>query len=451
MSQNDHNKLDKKACSQWIKEPNVNPISRQNIPGHGSTYSRLANACRSILGLGQIPGMIKQGNARSTIVNKTNVNKNIATCHIHKCDTFTLKSEVQRKSLSGPARAIVYDSVKHPTGAIDAARDYLCGHTRILSRVREFYKAWKMCEAPILLDLRAYSHDTWFIAFSHLTEYMYYLYGDVIIPGLMHLRLHDNTTLIIRDTWGAIDDKVRSVHPDNFEELVEFVRNSPHRHHVVWTSVPSINSNIGHAVVVVLSKPNIHDPRSKRQRDIVIEILDPNMISQKLLWWDFWEFTRTLEKYLRSQAKKLNYTVKGLVVHRELYGKLQGKDALMPKSYLDSGGYCGVWSIMMMEIIAKSSRDQNNHDSSVSQYLVDAFSFKNASPAIWRKLIIDYFFTRVLDAYAMASTLYYPTATEFFESNYIQKYVSTFDAQQALANIIAFIPWFESEVYDRLP
>lgn len=353
-------------------------------------------------------------------------------CHVRSCNTFTFKPDVINVQRQSPVRKQMHNAVKAPTGTVESMHAYVCGRGRILSNVQQFYKDWKLCESPLLLDLTIYSIETWYTTYMYLTEYLHYLYGNAVVPGVLYLYDDSDGLQITRFVWGLND---KHTPKETFEDIIMSIRSSSQCHHVAWVAVPSSRGTNGHAMVMIISKYS---------DKMFIEIIDPNMEGTR----DSSEFTSKLLTYLTRHEKRMKYKVKGTMVHKQLAGTFHGADAKFPRSSLDYGGYCGLWSLMIMEIIARSSRGSSKD---VSDILAGEITFKNATPAIWRKIVIDYFFTRILDSYVLASTFYYKPVMLFLEANFTDRYINDMNSNDAFKNIISYIPWFEDEVYDRLP
>lgn len=389
-------------------EPTINPLTNRRIRANGPTYNKLQSAC---------------GNTKSQ-EHFSNM-----PCYIRKCSHIKYKPDIMEAS---PSRKRLLNAVRPAntstwTGLAYGAFDAVCGRSKILSQVREFYDRWNLCEAPVNLD---FSHVAANTLYLYLAEYLHVLYGDVVVPGMLHLDSKSNFN------WYSefLPKPKAKAGQETFSDVITRVKQSPMRMHVALTIVENADGVDAHAMVMVFNKTN---------GNIALEIIDPYMQHESL-------YSSRLRAFLNTTTNKKHsqFRVMPHYVNRNLMRTFQSAESMMMTSSLDFWGYCGVWTVLMMELIASGARGDSN--SSAQDILAHSVPFKSASPAVWRKLALDYIFSRIADLYAVSAIFMYTHVHDFLDV-YVARYVDKINEQEMYNAIMRYIPWFDDEVHDRLP
>ncbi len=416
-------------CRQWQMFPGINPLTNRRILANGPTYQKLQSACRSK----------RSTMASASIQEPFSSNNIILPCYIRKCSHIKYKTNIMKAS---PSRKRLFNAVRPAntstwTGMAYGAYDALCGRSKVLSQVGQFYDRWNICEAPASLD---FSHVAANTLYMYMAEYLHVLYGDVIIPGMMYIDNRNNFKW-----YSEFVSKPASGH-ESFADVIDraTIHSSKPRMHTALVIIESLDGVDAHAMVLVFNKDNGKKwKNSKNGKQIALEIIDPYMQHES-------EHVTRLTSFLNSNNKDRKFIIAPHHVNKNLHKTFQSAESMMEMSSLDFWGYCGVWTILMMELIAAGVRDSYTSSSTSAQDIIANWvPFKSASPAVWRKLALDYIFSRITDLYAVSAIFMYTHVHSFLET-YVTRYVDMLNEQDVYNAIMKYIPWFD-EVHERLP
>lgn len=416
------NQINDAQCAQWHSLSTVNPLTQRHILVNGPTYNKLLGMCKH--------DDAKTNSESDDIDSKQNKqnkqNGPEQTCHLRRCPYVTYKMPGLNAS---PRRKLLLNAVsslKQGESSRSWIGQLVCGKSKIMTQLREFYDRWNLCEAPISMDFNNLINNQLYI---HLSEYLHVLYGDAVLPGMLYIDNHGRF-----ESFSPWLQTLQS----SFSGIIDNVKRLPGTMHVALTILTHEDGSDAHAMVLVFNKSQ---RRTVSTNQLNIEIIDPNMQSRRNY------YAQKLGNFLRSHATTCGYTVKPYTIYKNLNKTFQGSDALMNMSSLDVSGYCGVWTLMMMELLAAGSR---HSPMSAQEILSEAVQFKSASPAIWRKLALDYAFSRIIDLYALSSVFMYSRVHDLLDT-YVTRYTDKISEKEVYDAISDYIPWFHDEVHDRLP
>ena len=145
-------------------------------------------------------------------------------------------------------------------------------------------------------------------------------------------------------------------------------------------------------------------------------------------------------KALTLYSKKLDFNAETSVLVNngmQRYTHYQGANA-EDKSSIDLGGYCQTWVPFIFEIIANRTlqlETSTTHKAQVASFLDPPAYISNNVPKAWRKMIVDYMFTRLTEAYAIACHLGHKQLEKVLYDLFISKYMQSIDNEVILSSI----------------
>ena len=136
------NHINDAQCAQWHSLSTVNPLTQRHILVNGPTYNKLLGMCKH-------DDAKQNKQAKSSGPNKQNGAKQ--TCHLRRCPYVTYKMTGLNAS---PRRKLLLNAVsslKHGESSRSWTGQLVCGKSKIMTQLREFYDRWNLCEAPIAI------------------------------------------------------------------------------------------------------------------------------------------------------------------------------------------------------------------------------------------------------------------------------------------------------------
>ncbi len=410
-------------CESWVLDPLMNPVTNRSIVYNGPTYRNIKEICDShtrrnggVKGQDSpyalsIPGPEPLGrNNRSSHGN----------CVIRKCNMFFPKAKI-----APPPR------LRHMV--LKSASE--C-HPWVRNELEETYNFLGLCEAPA--DFQA---NHWKLIeyasnneiYDLMTSHLHLLYGAYVIPGSWYVQegysdiyYEPSESLVSDDFYDDFEVK------KPFSGVIRDVIKSGKE--LCALGLSSRSDNYAHALVMVI--------RNHHNKELTIGIIDPMMglTSDDLAM-----------RILKANEHKYGYVFTGIISNPSFNTKYQAANSRVPYSHLDPNGYCGVWANLIMEymilrLITDKGNKKKNHD------MAELLRIKLPEHPwhIWRKLVIDYFFTRLLDTYAMAHALKRRDVASMLENHVISKYAKKVFHGRIFENMRKYVPMFDTEVGSRM-
>ena len=403
-------------CRSFISQPWINPVSKRRIAKDGNLYQQIQHSCKVRYNITMEPALEKL-DTRNVIIPEPEPDdgKIVPTttkCSITECNTF----------------------IPHTLGAVSSRRQTVVKEVRTctyLARVKALYKSLGICEAP---DNFQASHDHLLmgknnnILYSIFASRLHLLYGSYVVPGYWYVKGTDLENRVT-PTYTLLQNTSGSPWLRNFSDLIKYVKTSGKPFHTLY--VYAVQGNSAHAMALVFYYTN---------NVLTIGIVNPNMLS---FFYHFAEVTRAV---LLKHQKKHGYMIANVLQSPEFITKYQAANAYVPVSSLDPLGYCGVWSNFMMEYMAH--KVANGFDPNPMKLL--EIDLPPQPHSIWRKLAMDYFFTRLLDVYALAQILARKDIIDLLQNTVITKYTQKVYTGRIIQNMRSYVPGFNQDVIPRI-
>lgn len=418
-------------CSQWRSHPNVNPRTKYTITTDGPTYSRIQQACNKVNNdpdpvvefeslpksvqtafvLEPMPGPFrvysgyKFPNPEYNPINKNEICSS-------ECNSVILKSE--NLNIVTNRRRAVFTKVKP------------CKHDALDA----LYKMLHICEAPASFDAeKARVFDQYIGAMLHI------LYGDLILP-VHFIIVRKGASKKLYHHLSPHIWETRHMRP-TLEECVQRIRNSSSK--VGFVRISCIiglgPQRKGHAMILAFMKDGT---------DLHAGIIDSNFKQQHGVHGREWL------DYLNSVKSTL-----GLYVYQKplwnpfVDGHFQASESGINTSSLDREGFCAVWSYMIMEIMAYNAAKRKTPIYGPLDLLELPVLIDKQDAFAWKKLVIDYLYTRIVDMQAMARFMrnghVYKTLGSFLDP-----YIEMIHYGHVLNQIREYVPEFDSGALPRL-
>lgn len=327
---------------------------------------------------------------------------------------FTFKSKDNKEA---PRR-------EYKLGKLTGALEYQMGMT---------YQALNLCQAPATFDTRYRDPNDASVSIlpndisSLIASYLHLAYGDIIIPGVWKVN-PSTRSITLQDSYYymPIKNATPASSLNTIQEVIRYIKyHSNERVHVMYISVPSDTyPGMRHAMMVTFVVLN--------HRRIQVYVTDPNMHYHS-------ELIEAAKDALRP------FTDTGRVytlMKKNLIGKFQAMNTRAGYSQIDRKGYCAAWTLLLMELTARTlllNRDATLKDIA-SFHLPTPLSSGHASA--WRKFIVDYLFSRIIDAYALARKLRKKTIVKYLNQDVIRKYIDDINITNIVSGIMTSIPGF---------
>lgn len=299
------------------------------------------------------------------------------------------------------------------------------------------YRALNMCQAPLNFDTRyrEASNPSKTILPNHisslLSSYLHLAYGDIVIPGVWSVNPNTHQITRVESAYYLPTLNATPITSlTTIQEVIEYIRHkSLERVHVMYLSVPSESRNgLRHAMLVTFLA------EQARRRRIKAYVTDPNM-----------HFNSELLDIAKDVLEPhLGHGTVFTLMRKDLKGKFQAMNSKAEYSIIDRHGYCSVWTLLLMELTSRAIR------LNPLASLKDIASFHlpapltTHNPFAWRKFIVDYLFSRMMDAYALAVKLNKRKVVSFIQATVLDKYIRTVDVFNLTKHIIMTVPGFQT-------
>lgn len=279
------------------------------------------------------------------------------------------------------------------------------------------YEFFDICQGPNAFDSNSFrsaikeldptrARQKSLVMSQLLNEVLYIKYGSVIIPGNWFVR--SDTALEKVTDYAMINIKKTrdpAVSLSSIDDIILFARASNLPYHVIYVKVKDPKTH-SHALMLVLYKTRGKASDDKSYTDkfgnvLVLRaaVIDPHMTGEHNV------YDMMLSRVLRHAAKTHKLSVHRTVfVSQDAKEHYQYANAQVPKSSLDLRGYCQTWVALLMEMFARRSRGVGHFISvGILEGLLDLPErLPSKVHVAWRRLALDYLFSRLMDAYAVA-------------------------------------------------
>lgn len=390
-------KIEAHHCKQWLSNPLLNPITGHTIKHGLGKYNEFVKTCKSF-GFA-VDKMLKQTDVGIVPEFNNSIKYQIRSC------PYTYK--LPEKDVVTPRRRTIYS---------------LNDNKEKLSYI---YKNMEICEAPAQLDLSKKYFQNRNVPELNLFYYMFrilnYMYSSVIHYEIMALYIN-NGTLCLKPIYINHHGNAHISRLDTIGLLIENVRKNKSPR-CMFTIVGDVQDS--HAVTLVFFLPEWHNFK----KTVHVALIDPNMSFSD----------KKVEKHVRDYftSTKLNTVFTSSVG----IGGYQTANARIHRSHLDYYGYCTIYTCFIMETVARYI-----HDTTVE--LTKAGDIHNALrttlvPAdadyyAWHKLIIDYAFTRTVQAYAFSNS-FGNVAQQTLKKLYIDPYIDSISLPEVQRNLLQYL------------
>ena len=106
-----------------------------------------------------------------------------------------------------------------------------------------------------------------------------------------------------------------------------------------------------------------------------------------------------------------------------MLGRFQAANTRHAMSSLDPGGYCAMWTSLMMDVFAYNvAHGAQVDDAKAVGAAIDGIELPKDQGPLWRKLIIDYTFSRLMWAYRLAQHIGSNTTVRIIKRFFIDPY-----------------------------
>lgn len=312
----------------------------------------------------------------------------------------------------------------------------------------KLYRKFNICHAPMGFDTRVSDDDKKKIlpgAFTDLIlSYLHVMYDNVVIPGVWKLGLSGKIELKESkyELRPYINVKNTLITPlQTFDDVIKYALNSPNNVHVMYASVESSESaSARHAVMLTLTKGlttiMTKDGKRRREPGLRVYVTDPFMQYNK-------KNQAIAQEILDIHMHKHGLDRVNVMLKRSAVGKFQSMNSKAPRTALDRPGFCAAWVLMMIEATARHICLHGYTLKSMSAFdLPSPFSSNNAN--IWRQLVKDYLFSRLVDAYTVAKHQKNKSINviSILKQLIITKYLTEVNDSAVMRAIIDYIPKF---------
>ena len=242
----------RQQCEEWARNPLVNPISKKAIQRDKSIYNEIKKKCLVYdhVHSNLVPAVLQCSYVTSSYVTRKDHKHNNNDNNNNKNDEYTSTSVLT------PRRKATVASITDP---------------QVASSVRQAYGKLNICTAPhnININYKQYLQKYSRFVYQTLTETLYLIYGDTIIPGKWEISI-DGGSCTRSKLYLVINNAIEST----FHDVVHLARNTK-RPHCLLLSVPNDKSNDAkwHAMMLAFYTKHDHlhvcivDPLVERSQD----------------------------------------------------------------------------------------------------------------------------------------------------------------------------------------
>ena len=311
-------------------------------------------------------------------------------------------------------------------------------------KMTKIYTLIGMCEAPKMFSTKLYANEGNGRFYQVLVSYLHVLYGDIIVPTRYGLMEDTDKRMIFEDQYDLIDtlvakmpyiDKHESVH---IHQLVKNFKSLPVKVQLVYVTVSISKGGPSHAMIIAFWI-------MPRDRNVHLGIICPSTTALT-------EHYQVLLRYVNHHKGHKNH---GYVVHTDIPPNIQGAFQETERHYtrtvLDPNGHCGAWVLFMMEVIANRVLSGIPFNSYPFELLdiIDLpcigqlTSTRKPVSRLWRKLIMDYMFTRLMDMLAIARVMK-NNSVDVHMKNILGKYITTVRKELVVTKLDGYLPDFNN-------
>lgn len=396
-------------CFRFKKQPHLNPANGKPMSATDDAYLQWKHKCASVDAKNPerivIPAVIDIDAQKST---------QVQPCPLRQCPVVfndkTVQATPSRKKCSTAYDAFVISAYKH----------------------------LNICEAP-------WNYKTHFI--PNLTtgvstvNALHLIHGNVIFPHELYCtdyrdfkkNKHAPFDVYVETRTRNACSLVKQETPDNpfhtcsdLESIISAFETSKLNLLLVDVGVhkkvkQKDTRTSGHAILMIIQRDRTPFLlRHRGWKPIRISIVDPHYPDYSAHYEMLADYlVKFTDKHLSCKYEPFHPEKVGYR-HNLLFQSLEGQ---FPQSSLDRGGYCAVWVVLMMDMIARKFKAHKTQDTTklvvqpmivprvnpVFELVYGLFTSKSYKGErwgpVWRKLIIDYMFSRILDVYAIAHAM----------------------------------------------
>ena len=260
-----------------------------------------------------------------------------------------------------------------------------------LYQIHCLYEKFNICPAPHNFDTRTEALPS--MLNGLVLSYLHLMYGDIIIPGIWSLNLAGTIKrckLSYEMKPATTSDPVLSGFV-SFDAVMRYIiSQSTHNVHLMYMSVESSrHPNQRHAMILTIFKDTdrikvfLTDPRMRYNSDIV----------------------HGAQKVLNKCIKIFELSPVRVLMKRVTNGKYQGINSKAPYLITDRHGFCAFWALLIIETTARHVQTNSRYSMKTISTFDLYVPFTSGKAVIWRKLVKDYMFSRLVSIYALSKKL----------------------------------------------
>ncbi len=306
-------------------------------------------------------------------------------------------------------------SVKRPASQNSQCREVVELDKNTRSGMHTVYDALHICDAPRCFNVNQMSTYPCYFVSDTMPQLLYIKYGPMIIPGIWFLDVKQETFVkrvgfpIIKFN-GKQRDPVLDV--ESIHDIVKYVKTSKYVVHCICISVRMPGACIGHSLVLVIYV-------SKDDGMVHVLLINPHMDMEEGKY-------DTLVLDTLAKMAKDSFIVDGLLTDRDISMMYQGANRVVPVTSFDFEGYCQTWVMLMMETIVKGfTRPGPTNAKGIARML--KLPIKPQPEVAWRKLVLDYLFSRLIELYVITRIINLKAVSEILKHDLISKYIDNVD------------------------
>ncbi len=440
--------ISKQQCMEWSKNPSINPLTKRKITQNGNVYNQIRSACESKYGIrpghvGPKPSIDIPPVAASS---KPNIRNNMSS-KVQSKNNPTEKRLLHKEATSRNGAQVRYCphliDIKPPSVPLTNHRkstQVLPEDQEELHKIRVVYERLKLCDAPPNVSI-AYTTDMQMMMslFSVMMSHMNFMYGDTVLPCMLQVKMdnkgHTDASVISLPVERA-PSTTYAIH--DFKDIMRhaFQGSGPT---CILTGSEDEDSN--HALALFIF-------HNYEKQAVHLHVIDPGMSGNQTTYYE-----AIVIKYLESEMSK--YMTKGSYIISSsvpdiLAKTMQGQDRIVPLSSLDTKGYCLIWSMMMIEVIAIYLNMGNTIHSLNELFTgIGLMTFMPMNrPTVWRKLVIDYAYSRLLMAFS--ATVLFKGQPHWLFDNFVKPYAANADTISIQRDIAGLIGQRKYDMYSQI-
>ncbi len=272
-----------------------------------------------------------------------------------------------------------------------------------LHQIQCLYEKFNLCPAPHNFDTRT---QALLSSFNGLVlSYLHLMYGDIIIPGVWSLNLNDSIimrcSLQYEMTPATTSDRFLNTLDSFHEVMMYIIFRSTHNVHMMYLSVESrqetIKPNQRHAMILTIFKDTVAKTGKASDR-IKVFLTDPRMRYDTDTLYD-------AQSVLKKYMKHFRLSPVRVLMKRVTKGKYQGLNSKAPYATIDRHGFCAFWALLIIESTARHVQTNSQYSMKTISTFDLSVPFTSGKAVIWRKLVKDYMFSRLVGIYALSKKI----------------------------------------------